>query len=153
VNGKLYATGVDGTNDFLIEVDPAKYKVATPKLNVKDVFRARDHFADVPSDHQAITAQVIANGDNLIISGQSGFVWNVKTDGTVLSTLAGTGTYIEFSTDFDPTLPHAAKDWELYSSLSNSLGGPWLTLANGKLYWAGGAGGAGGAYTLQFSCQ
>jgi hypothetical protein len=35
LNGKLYAVGVDGTNDLLLEIDPAKYKVATPKANVK----------------------------------------------------------------------------------------------------------------------
>ena len=151
LKGKLYATGVDGTNDFLIEVDPAAYKAATPKSNTKDVFRSRDHFSDVEAGHQAITAQVINDGEALIISSQQGYVWSVATDGTVLATLAGTGPYIEFSADFDPTKPHAAKDWELFYSLSNSAGGPWLALADSKLYWSGGK--SLGQFTLQFSCQ
>ncbi len=151
LNGKLYAVGVDGTNDFLIEVDPSKYKKATPKGNVSDVYRARDHFSDVESGHQAQTMQVFNDGEALIISGQSGFVWRVATDGTVLKTLAGSGTFIDFTSDFDPTASHAATDWELVSNLSNSAGGPWITLADKKLYWSGGIGTA--QYTVQFNCQ
>jgi hypothetical protein len=41
LKGKLYATGGDGTNDFLQEIDPAAYEAALPKANVKDVFRSR----------------------------------------------------------------------------------------------------------------
>ena len=151
LKGKLYATGTDATNDFLLEVDPAKYKAATPKGNVKDVFRSRDHFEEVESGHQAITAQVINDGEALIISAQSGYVWSVATDGTVLATLAGSGAYIEFSADFDPLKPHDAKDWELFYSLSNSQGGPWLALADSKLYWSGGK--SLGQFTLKFDCK
>ena len=152
LKGKLYATGVDGTNDFLIEVDPAKYDKAKPKDNVVDVFRDREHFADVEGGHQAITAQVISDGSALIISGQSGFVWRVAADGTVLATLAGSGAFLDYQDDFDPLVPHPGKDWQLVSSLSNSNGGPWLAFdGESKLYWSGGIG--IGKYTLQFSCQ
>jgi hypothetical protein len=158
LNGKLYATGVDGTNDFLQVIDPATYKATTPKANVKDVFRNRgDQFPEVSgSGHQAGTAQVYADGDALIITGQIQYIWRVGTDGTVLATLAGSDGpsgpgRIDFDSDFDPTVPHAAKDWELQSALSNPPGGPWLALGGGKLYWAGG--GDGRNYMLQFGCQ
>lgn len=150
LDGKLYATGVDGSNDFLKEVDPAAYDAAEPTKNVKDVFRSRDHFADVPSSNQAITAQVVSDGEALIISGQSGYVWRVATDGTVLATLAGTGAFLDYKDGFDPTKPHPANEWQLVSSLSNSNGGPWLALGNGKLYWSGGLGIS--KYVLELSC-
>jgi DNA-binding beta-propeller fold protein YncE len=151
LKGKLYVTGVDGNNDFLQVVDPAKYKAATPKANVTDVYRARDHFEDVEAGHQAITSQIYNDGEALIMSSQGGFVWRVDTDGTVLSTLAGSGAFIEFGADFDPTKPHAAKDWELVSRLSNPDGGPWLAFAGTKMFWTGGAGIA--KYTLQIACE
>jgi hypothetical protein len=158
LKGKLYLTGVDGTNDFLQEVDPTKYKAAMPKANVRDVFRNRgDQFPEVSgSGHQAGTAQVIADGDALIISGQIQYVWRVATDGTVLATLAGSDGpsgpgRIDFDSDFDPTIAHPAKEWQLQSLLSNSFGGPWLALSGGTLYWSGG--GDGRNYGLEFSCK
>lgn len=158
LGGKLYLTGVDGTNDFLQAVDPSKYDAAKPTANVTDVFRNRgEQFPEVSgSGHQAGTAQIIADGDALIISGQIQYVWRVATDGTVLATLAGsdgpTGPgRIEFESDFDPTLPHPAKDWQLVSRLSGPDGGPWLALSSGKLYWSGS--GLGKNYGLEFNCK
>jgi hypothetical protein len=155
LKGKLYATGVDGSNDFLIEVDPAKYNKAKPKDNVVDVFRQPDHFADVEAGHQAVTSQVISDGEALIISGDSGYVWRVAADGTVLATLAGTGVHLEYDPvgqdPFDPTIPHPASQWWLRFEVSNSDGGPWLALSNSKLYWSGGMG--TGKHIVQFSCK
>lgn len=158
LGGKLYLTGVDGDNDFLQVVDPAKYDAAKPKANVTDVFRNRgEQFPEVKgSGHQAGTAQVITDGDALIISGQIQYVWRVATDGTVLATLAGsdgpTGPgRIEFESDFDPTVSHPAKEWELVSRLSGPDGGPWLALNEGKLYWSGS--GLGKNYGLEFNCK
>jgi hypothetical protein len=151
LKGKLYATGVDGTNDFLKEIDPAKYDPKHPEANVVDVFRNRDQFPDVESGHQAVISQVYSDGEALIISGESGFVWRVAADGTVLATLAGSGPFLDYENDFDPLVPHAAKDWQLVHPLSNADGGPWLALAPGKLYWAGGIG--IGKYTLEFTCK
>lgn len=150
LNGKLYATGVDGSNDVLLEVDPATYNAATPTANVKEVFRTRDHFADIPSGHQAAPGGLISDGEALIMSAQGGFVWRVAPDGTVLATLAGTGARLDFEAGFDPLVPHPANQWQLVSSLSNSDGGPWLAWNAGKLYWSGGIG--IGKYILQFSC-
>jgi hypothetical protein len=150
LKGKLYVTGVDGSNDFLLEVDPAAYDEADPGANVKEVFRARDHFEDVPSGNQAITSQITTDGEALIVSSQAGFVWRLDTKGKVLSTLAGSGAYIEFK-DFDPTVAHPATEWQLVSPLSNSNGGPWLALGNGKLYWSGGKSLA--KHVLQFDCE
>jgi len=151
LNGKLYATGVDGSNDFMKVIDPASY-AANPKANVKDVFRnPGDQFSEIAgTGHQAIPAQVYADGDALIVSAQSGYVWRVATDGTVLATLAGTGAFLDYQDNFDPLVPHPANTWQLVSALSNSDGGPWLALGGGKLYWSGGIG--IGAYMLQFSC-
>jgi len=155
VKGKLYATGVDGSNDFLIEIDPAKYDKAKPKASVHDVFRAPDHFADVEAGHQAVISEAISDGEALIISGDSGFVWRVATDGTVLATLAGTGVHTDYSPvgedPFDPTKPHPASEWWLNYDVSNSNGGPWLALTDNKLYWSGGFG--TGKHIVQFSCK
>lgn len=151
LKGKLYATGVDGTNDFLLEVDPEAFDESAPEANVKEVYRARDHFEDVPSGNQAITSQVTTDGDALIISGQSGFVWRVATTGKVLATLAGSGAYLDYEDGFDPTKPHPATEWQLVSSLSNADGGPWLATAQNKLYWAGGIGIS--KYLMQFDCE
>jgi len=149
LNGKLYAVGVDGANDFLLEIDPKAYSAAKPKNNVKEVFRASDHFKDVQND-QAVISNLVADGDALIVSSQKDFVWRMGTDGTVLATLAGSGAYIDFTPDFDYTKPHNATDWELVNTASNSFGGPWLALGGGKLYWGGGVG--INKYTVQFSC-
>lgn len=151
LKGKLYATGVDGSNDFLKEIDPAKYDPDDPEANVVDVFRNRDQFPDTESGHQAVISQVYSDGEALIISGQSGYVWRVAADGTVLATLAGTGPYLDYENDFDPLVPHPANEWQLVHTLSNSDGGPWLALAPGKMYWAGGIG--IGKYTLDFTCK
>jgi hypothetical protein len=151
LKGKLYATGVDGSNDFLKEIDPAKYDPKKPKANVVDVFRNRDQFADVEGGHQAVISQVYSDGEALIISSQAGYVWRVATDGTVLATLLGTGAYLDYKDDFDPLVPHPADEWQMVSSLSNSNGGPWLALGPGKLYWAGGIG--IGKYTVEFTCK
>jgi hypothetical protein len=157
LNGKLYATGVDGSNDFLKVVDPASYDAANPTSNVHDVFRNRgDQFPEIMgTGHQAVLAQIISDGQALIISGQSQFVWRVAPDGTVLSTLAGSlgqsgPGRLDFDSNFDPLVPHPASDWELVSNISNSDGGPWLALDAGKLYWSGGIG--IGKYIVQFSC-
>jgi hypothetical protein len=151
LNGKLYATGVDGSNDFLKEIDPAKYDPQKPKDNVVDVFRNRDQFPDVEAGHQAVISQVYSDGEALIISGQSGRVWRVAPDGTVLATLAGSGPFLDYENDFDPLVPHPATEWQLVHTLSNSDGGPWLALAPGKLYWEGGIG--IGKYALEFTCK
>ncbi len=152
LKGKLYATGVDGSNDFLIEVDPAKYKAATPKGNVVDVFRSPgDQFPEIAgTGHQAIPSQVYSDGEALIVASQSQYIWRMAADGTILATLAGSGTFIDFTADFDPTKPHAAKDWQLVYKLSNPDGGPWLALNGTDLYWSGGGG--TGKNILKFSC-
>jgi len=152
LKGKLYATGVDGSNDFLLEIDPATYKAATPKANVKEVFRNRgDQFPEISgTGHQAIPAQMVTDGQALIVSAQSGYVWRMGTDGTVLATLAGSGAFLDYQDGFDPLKAHPATDWQLVSSLSNADGGPWLALDGGKLYWSGGIG--IGKYMVQFSC-
>ncbi len=149
LNGKLYAVGTDSSNDFLLEIDPAAYSATNPKNNVKEVFRANDHFKDVQND-QAVISNLIADGDALIVSSQKDYVWRMGTDGTVLATLAGSGAAIDFTPDFDPTKPHNATDWELVNDASNSFGGPWLALGSGKLYWGGGVG--INKYSVQFSC-
>jgi hypothetical protein len=153
LGGKLYATGVDGSNDFLKEIDPTKYDPQNPKANVVDVFRNRDQFSDagVESGHQAVISQVYSDGEALIISGQSGFVWRVAADGTVLATLAGSGPFLDYENGFDPLVSHPAKDWQLVHPLSNHDGGPWLALAPGRLYWEGGIG--IGKYALEFTCK
>src|SRR6185436_15193890 len=102
LKGKLYATGVDGTNDFLEEIDPAKYDPKRPKANVVDVFRNRDQFVETEGGHQALISQVYSDGEALIISSQSGYVWRVAADGTVLSTLLGSGAFLDYQDDFDP---------------------------------------------------
>ncbi len=152
LGGKLYASGVDGTNDFLLEVDPAAYDAAAPQANVHEVFRNRgEQFPEIDgTGSQAIPGQLVSDGEALIVSGQSGYVWRMAPDGTVLATLAGTGAYLDYQGGFDPLVPHPASEWQLVSSLSNADGGPWLALGAGKLYWSGGIG--IGKYMLQFSC-
>lgn len=151
LNGKLYATGVDGSNDFLKEIDPAKYDPQKPEDNVVDVFRNRDQFPGVEAGHQAVISQVYSDGEALIISGQSGLVWRVAADGTVLATLAGSGPFLDYENDFDPLVSHPALEWQLVHTLSNSDGGPWLALAPGRLFWEGGIG--IGKYALEFTCK
>ncbi|HYP88084.1 MAG TPA: hypothetical protein VEQ59_08015 [Polyangiaceae bacterium] len=158
VKGKLYAVGVDGTNDFLLEIDPGAYDKSDPTGNVKEVFRNRgDQFPETEgSGHQASLADLEADGDTLIVSGQIQFVWRIDTDGTVLATLAGsTGDRgpgrIEYEGGFDPTVPHPANEWQLGYKLSNPDGGPWLALSDSKLYWSGGF--ATGKHILEFTCK
>ena len=151
LNGKLYVTGVDGTNDFLKEVDPAKYDEAKPKANVVDIFRNRDQFAETEGGHQAVISQVYSDGEALLISSQSGYVWRVAPDGTELAVLAGSGAFIDYEGDFDPLIEHPATEWQLVSKLSNPDGGPWLALDGKNMFWSGGLG--IGLYTLQFSCK
>lgn len=151
LKGKLYATGVDGTNDFLLEIDPAAYDAAHPTANVTEVFRERNHFADVDSGHQAILTQLTNDGEALIVSGQSGFVWRMGTDGKVLATLAGTGVHLGYDGGFDPTTPHAASDWQLAYSASDSNGGPWLAVNGSQLYWSGGY--SVGKHAIDFDCK
>lgn len=158
VKGKLYASGVDGDNDFLLEIDTKAYDAKDPTANVKEVFRNRGkQFPEVDgSGHQAIPSELEADGDDLIVAGQSQFVWRMSTDGTVLSTLAGSSGpsgpgRIEYDSDFNPTIPHPADEWQLGYRLSNADGGPWLALADGHLYWSGGYG--TGKHILQFTCK
>jgi hypothetical protein len=158
LKGKLYATGVDGSNDFLLEIDPSAYSPDDPSANVKEVFRNRgEQFPEIAdTGHQAIPADLESDGQALIVSAQSQFVWRVSPDGTVLATLAGSlgprgPGRIEYDSGFDPTKPHPAGEWQLGYKLSNSDGGPWLALSNKKLYWSGGFG--TGKHLLQFSCQ
>lgn len=151
LKGKLYATGVDGTNDFLLEIDPSKYDSAHPTANMTEVFRERSHFDDVDAGHQAILTQLTNDGTALIVSSQAGFVWRLGTDGKVLATLAGTGTHAGYDGGFDPTKPHPASDWQLAYSLSNSNGGPWLAVNGSDLYWSGGYG--IGDHVIDFDCK
>jgi hypothetical protein len=149
--GKLYATGVDGSNDVLLEIDPATYDAEDPGANVKEIFRERDHFPDdIESSRQAVLSQLTNDGEALILASQSGFVWRVGTDGTVLATLAGTGPRLDYSTDFDPTTAHPANEWQLLYP-TNSNGGPWLAVNDSKLYWAGGVG--VGKHVVELDCK
>jgi hypothetical protein len=151
LKGRLYATGIDGTNDFLLEIDPAKYDAAHPTANVTEIFRERSHFDDVESGHQAVLSQLTNDGEALIVTGQSGFIWRLGTDGKVLATLAGTGIHLGYDGGFDPTKSHAASDWQLAYSVSNSNGGPWLAVNDSQLYWSGGYG--VGEHIVDFSCK
>jgi hypothetical protein len=150
LNGRLYAVGVDGSNDFLLEINPATYNSANPTANVRQVFRARNHFPGVPSGSQGVPGAMVSDGQALIVSSQSGYVWRVAADGTVLATLAGVGRKIDYDVGFDPLVPHPANQWQLVYSASNSNGGPWIWHAPGKIYWSGGFG--IGKHVLQFSC-
>jgi len=150
LNGKLYATGVDGSNDFFLEIDPKAYKAASPSSSVKEVFRAPDHFQDVGAQGQAVPSTLVADGDAFILASQEDIVWRMGADGKILDTLAGSATYIDFTPDFDPTKSHPATDWELVNTGSNHFGGPWIAYADGKLYWTGGVG--INKYSVQFSC-
>lgn len=151
LKGKLYATGVDGTNDFLLAIDPTKYDADHPTANVTEVFRERNHFDDVDSGHQAVLSQLTNDGEALIVSSQSGFVWRVGTDGKVLATLAGTGIHLGYDGDFDPTKAHPASEWQLAYSVSDSNGGPWLAVNASQLYWSGGYG--IGKHVVGFDCE
>jgi len=152
LKGKLYATGVDGSNDFLLEIDPAKYDADDPTANVKEVFRERNHFPDdVESSHQAVLSQLTTDGEALIVTGQSGFIWRVATNGKVLGTLAGTGVHLGYDGGFDPTEAHPANEWQLAYSASNSNGGPWLAVNGSKLYWSGGY--SVGMHVVGFDCE
>lgn len=152
LGGKIYATGVDGTNDLLEVVDPSKYKAATPKDSVTELFRNRgDQFPEVTgTGHQAITTQLIADGDGLIVSSQFGYVWRLDTKGNVLGTLFGTGITLDFPSDFDLTKSHPAAEWPLAYSISNSNGGPWIFKSGSTLLWSGGN--SVGKYVIKFSC-
>src|SRR6185369_13374129 len=137
----LYATGVDGNNDFLLEIDPAAYDKDAPAANVKELFRNRgDQFPEIAgTGHQAIPADLESDGEALIVSSQSQFVWRLDRDGTVLATLAGSlgdrgPGRTEYENDFNPTIPHPANEWQLGCRLSNPDGGPWLALSGSKLY-------------------
>ena len=150
LNGKLYATGVDGTNDFFLEIDPTKYKAANPNASVTEVFRAPDHFQAAGAEGQAVPSTLIADGDAFILAAEEDVIWRMKPDGTIVDTLAGSGTFIDFTTDFDYTMPHKATDWELVNTGSNHFGGPWIAYANGNLFWTGGPG--INKWTVKFSC-
>jgi hypothetical protein len=158
LKGKLYATGVDGSNDFLLEIDPGAYDADAPAANVKEVFRnAGEQFPEIAgTGRQAIPADLESDGEALIVSAQSQFIWRISPDGTVLATLAGSlgqrgPGRIEYEDDFNPTIPHPADEWQLGYRLSNVDGGPWLALSGSKLYWSGGFG--TGKHILQFSCK
>jgi hypothetical protein len=152
LKGKLYAVGVDGTNDVLLEIDPAKYDEGDATANVKEIFRERNHFEEIESSHQAVITQVINDGEALIITGNSGYIWRVATDGKVLATLAGTGIHLGYDGGFDPTLSHPADEWQLAFTVSNSaVGGPWLAQNGNKLYWSGGYG--VGKHIVGFDCK
>ena len=158
LQGKLYATGVDGANDFLLEIDPEAYNPKKPTANVKEIFRNRgEQFPEVAgTGHQAIPADLESDGEALIVSGQSQFVWRMSTNGTVLATLAGSlgergPGRIEYEDDFNPTIPHPAAQWQLGYTLSNVDGGAWLALSGSTLFWSGGF--ATGKHILQFTCK
>jgi hypothetical protein len=158
LKGKLYASGVDGTNDYLLEIDPEAYDSKNPTANVKEIFRNRgEQFPEVAgSGHQAIPAELESDGEALIVSGQSQFVWRMSPDGTVLATLAGSlgdrgPGRIDYEGDFNPTIPHPANEWQLGYKLSNPDGGPWLALSGTTLFWSGGF--ATGKHILQFTCK
>jgi hypothetical protein len=152
LKGKLYAVGVDGTNDVMLEIDPGTYNAKKPTANVKELFRERTHFDEIESSHQAVITQVISGGEALIITGNSGYIWRVATDGKVLATLAGTGIHLGYDGGFDPTKPHPAGEWQLAYTVSNSaVGGPFLAQNGNKLYWSGGYG--VGLHVVGFDCK
>jgi hypothetical protein len=140
LNGKVYASGSDGANDVLLEIDPTK-----TANNVKEVYRDNAHFNELDHALAVITA-LVPDGDALI-GGGKGYIWRIGTDGSVIATLVGSGAAIDWPSDFDPTEPHSAKDWVL---VNTGAGQQWLALDKGKLYWAGGVGIA--RTVLQFSC-
>ena len=69
------------------------------------MFRAPDHFTETEGGSQAVISQVYADGDSLIMSSQSGYVWRVAADGTELAVLAGTGPFLDYENDFNPLVP------------------------------------------------
>jgi DNA-binding beta-propeller fold protein YncE len=141
LGGKLYASGTDGSDDFLLRVDPAK---ATD--NVEELFRERGHFPDVDSSTQAVLTSLVTDGEALIVGGK-GYIWRMDKDGEVLATLAGAGAALEFPSDFDPKVPHPAGEWPFVMPGS---GDTWLMHAGGRIYWAAGIGVA--RTVVRFNC-
>jgi hypothetical protein len=130
LNGKAYASGSDGANDVLLEIDPTK-----TTDNVQEVYSDNAHFSEL--DHAlAVITTLVPDGDALL-GGGKGYIWLIGTHGTVLSTLPGSGAAIDWPTDFDPTALHAAKDWVLENTGPGSNG--WRstkTSCTGRAAWA-----------------
>jgi hypothetical protein len=97
------------------------------------------------------------DGTNLIASSTLSFIWKIGTDGSYVSTLAGTlnergeAGFIDFEGGFDPTKSHPASMWQLETGTS-TIGAPWIALSGGSLYWSGGVGTS--EFVVKFaSCQ
>lgn len=141
LNGKLYASGQDGENDFLLRIDPAK-----TTDNVRDVYRERSHFPGLDASQLAVIASLVSDGEALVAGGR-GYIWRIASDGRVLARLAGTGPAFEFPDGFDPKAAHPASEWVLRNG---GAGHQWMTFGAGKLYWANDYSVA--HHVLRFSC-
>jgi hypothetical protein len=109
--GKLYVWGYDGTNAFLMSVDPA----SGTKM---DVVRGRaDMFGGNGAD--AITLGGIVTDGTALIVFLNGQLFRVSTSGMISAALGGTyQPGLDFSTGYDPKASHPAAMAEIVSSPS-----------------------------------
>jgi hypothetical protein len=165
LKGKLYAIANNaGDTNALFAIDPTTYSstdTTKPSKNIKTTFRidtdgSGNLFPELNGSGELALLQDLDNdGTNLIVSSSLGFIWKLGTDGSYISTLAGSvgdrgPGRLEFEDSFDPTKSHPASEWQLVTEPSNSGGKPWITVDGGSLYWSGGIG--TGEFVVKFNC-
>jgi hypothetical protein len=111
LGGKLYVWGNDGTNAFLMSVDPSNGAKS-------DVLRGRaDLFGGSASDSLSFGG-IVTDGSGLIVF-LNGQLFRVTPTGAVSPPLAGVNKPgLDFSSGYDPAASHSAAQVELLSSPS-----------------------------------
>lgn len=128
LRNKLYVIANNTLSEgFLLEIDPLSG-------SVRDVVRGR---SDVWQGSGAINVSGLATDGMGLFTSQSGQLLYVTIDGKVES-IAGSGTYLEFGPDYDPTIKHQAKELQLWSARRVQTAGAnvFLGYRRGNVYYS-----------------
>lgn len=108
LDGMIYATGSNGTQDVVWAIDPA---AATGEI----LYAGRGLFAEIDSTQQAQLAALDNDGVDLLVGSTKGYVFRLSTSAEPLGVIAGYGMVTDYPADLDLTMPIATSELPIRS--------------------------------------
>jgi hypothetical protein len=133
LNGTVYATGQNATEDIVWAID-AESGEAT------ELFRGRGLFEEIDSSQQTTMFALEHDGVDLLVASNKGYVFRLSTSGEPLGVVAGMGTIVDYPQDLDLSASFALDQLPLRTW---GVGDGDLLMLGSDLVYTGNAAGIG----------
>jgi hypothetical protein len=133
IDGTLYVTGIEVSDDFVWAID-----LATGEREV--LHHGRGLFDEVGDSTVANMYALENDGVDLLVASAYGYLFRLSTDGDPLGVIAGYGTLTYYPTDLDVTQPIPVEELPIRSNNTVTAS---LVRNGSNLYFTGNGGGVG----------